>query len=406
MVEGQPIYGELIATKRSYQQDAENAMGADPIRAIIELVTNADDAYEAVSSRDRRVKKGKIRIELDRRRGNPTVLRVFDRARGMTRAEIGERLGTLGGRTSGFEDGDERRGLFGRGAKDVAHFGPVCWESKRSGEHTRFDIQNASNHYRLDELPRVEPRDTGTAVTLAIQPRFRIPQQATLIDKLKRHYALRPILEDRRGRELTLNDAKVVYEPPRGKLLVDRKKLPIRSYGDHECVVTIYESSDFLEDNQSWEYWRHSLLIRSGRAAYEIFQGGRFSRGPYIQYLGRLFGTVDVPGINELIREYDDYFERDQKPPANNPIRLVRRDRYGLVDRNDHPYVDALYRTIESALLPHLERLRDEAEHGIGIQLSDNQRRRFDRVSKVLSSYLEDAGEGGSGGAGHLPAFS
>ena len=168
----------------------------------------------------------------------------------------------------------------------------MSWESKRNGEHTRFHIQNASNNYRLDELPRVEPRDTGTAVTLEIQPRFRIPQQATLIDKLKRHYALRLILEDRRGRELTLNDAKSVYEPPRGKLLVDRKKLPIRGYGDHECVVTIYESSDFLEDNQPWEYWRHSLLIRSGRAAYEIFQGGKFSRGPYTQYLGSMISRA------------------------------------------------------------------------------------------------------------------
>ena len=403
MVEGQSIRGELTATKRSYQQDAENAMGADPIRAIIELVTNADDAYEAVSSSDRRARKGKIRVELERHRGRPTILRVLDRARGMTRSEIEERLGTLGGRTSGFEEGAERRGLFGRGAKDVAHFGPVSWESRRNGEYTRFNIQNASNQYRIEKLPKAEPRDKGTTVTLEIQPRFRIPQQATLVDRLKRHYALRPILEDRKGRELTVDDVKIVYEPPLGKVLIDSEKLPIRDYADHECVVTIYESRDFLEDNQSWEYWRHSLLIRSGRAAYEIFQGGNFSRGPYFQYLGKLFGTVDVPGINRLIREYDDYFERDQKPPDNNPVRLVRRDRYGLVDRNDHPYVDALYETIESALLPHLERLRDEAERGAGIQLSDSQRRRFDRVSKVLSSYLEDADDGGSGGTGHLP---
>ena len=402
MVESQPVRGELIATTRSYQQDAENAMGSDPIRAIVELVTNADDAYERVSNN----RKGKIRVEWEPRRKSPTILRIRDRADGMTRAEIRERLGTLGGRTSGFEDGAQRRGLFGRGAKDVVHFGPVSWESKRSGENTRFAIEydsGATNRWQLDELPAVEPRDTGTTVTLEIQPRFRIPREATLMENLKRHYALRPILEDRRGRELTLNDAKVVYEPPRGKLLVDREKLPIHGYDDIECVVTISECNDSLEDNQPWEYWRHSLLIRSGRAAYEIFQGGKFSRGPYAPYLGKLFGTVDVPGINDLIRQYDDCVEHRENPPDNNPIRLVRRDRYGLVDRGDHPFIDALDEALESALQPHLERLREEAERGTGVRQSDSQRRRFDRVSRVLNEYLEETDESGGGGGGRLP---
>ena len=403
MVEGHSVRFELIHTDRSVQQDAENAMGSDPIRAIVELVTNADDAYEDVSTN----RKGKIRVEWEPRRKSPTVLRVRDQARGMTWAEMKERLGTLGGRTSGFEGGAQRRGLFGRGAKDVVHFGPVCWESKRNGEHTRFTIKygsGATNSCQLDPLPTVERRDTGTTVTLEIQSRFRSPREATLLENLKRHYALRPILEDRRGRELTLNDKKVVYEPPRGKLLADREKLPIPGYDGHVCTMTISECNESLEDSQTWEYWRHSLLIRSGRAAYEIFQGGKFSRGPYTPYLGRIFGTIDVPTINDLIREYDDCIEEGRNPADDNPIRLVRRDRQGLVDRREHPFVEALYGTIESALEPHLERLREEAERSTGIQQSASQRRRFDRVSRVLNEYLEESDEDGGGGGGHLPA--
>ncbi len=402
MVEGQPVRGELIATTRSYQQDAENAMGSDPIRAIVELVTNADDSYEDVSNN----RKGKIRVEWEPRRKSPTILRVRDRARGMTNAEMKERLGTLGGRTSGFEGGAQRRGLLGRGAKDVVHFGPVSWESKRDGEHTRFAIEydsGATNQWRIDELPAVERRDTGTTVILEIQPRFRIPREATLMENLKRHYAMRPILEDRRGRELTLNDKKVVFEPPRGKLLIGHESLPIPGYDGRELVLTLSECAESLDDNQPWEYWRHSLLIKSGRAAYEVFQGGTFARGPYAHYLGRLFGAVDVPAINELIRQYDDCIEAGQSPPHDNPIRLVRRDRYGLVDRGDHPFVDALYKAIEEALQPHLERLRQEAERGAGVRQSDSQRRRFDRVSRVLNEYLEETDEEGGGGGGHLP---
>ena len=404
MAQGQPVRGELTATKRSYQQDAENAMGSDPIRAIVELVTNADDAYDGISTN----RKGKIRIDWERGRKKPTILRVSDRARGMTKKEVLERLGVLGGQTSGFQEGAQRRGLFGRGAKDVVHFGPVRWESKCNGEHTRFEIEydgGATNKYQCAELPPVERRDTGTVVTLEIQPRFNIPRVATLLDSLKRHYALRPILEDRRRREITLNDMKVVWEPPRGKVLADREKLPIRGYEGHECVVTIRECGDSLDDNQPWEYWQHSLLIRSGRAAYEVFQGGRFSRGPYAPYLGRLFGSVDVPGVNDLIRQYDDCAEHGKSPPDSNPIRLVRRDRDGLVDRGDHPFVDALYEAIETALEPHLRRLREEAERGSGARQSESQRRRFERVSKVLNEYLEETDEDGGAGGGSLPGL-
>ena len=44
--------GKLVVTQRAISQDAEQAMRGDPVRALIELITNADDAYqggEAVS---------------------------------------------------------------------------------------------------------------------------------------------------------------------------------------------------------------------------------------------------------------------------------------------------------------------------------------------------------------------
>ena len=323
MAEGRTV--NLIHTSRSYRQDAENAMGSDPMRAIVELVTNADDAYADILTN----RKGKIRVEIERHRKRPTILRVRDRARGMTESEIQERLVTLGGRTSGFESGAQRRGLFGRGAKDVVHFGPVSWESKRNGEHTRLLIHYASratDKATVTQLDPVEQRDTGTTVTLEVQPRFTIPLEANLMRKLSRHYALRPILEDRRNRELSLNDEKIVYEPPRGKKLVDRQRVPIRGYDDFECVITISESDESLYDNEDWEYWRHSILIRSGRAAYETFSGGKFSRGPYAPHLERLYGTAEVEGINDLIRQYEDCVENEKEPPPNNNGILVRRD--------------------------------------------------------------------------------
>ena len=120
--------GKLKRKTRGFQQDVELAMGSDPVRAIVELVTNADDAYVATP----RVRKGKIRIEVERHYKSEDILIIKDRAIGMSADELVEKLGEEGGRSSGFERGQDKRGLLGRGAKDVVHFGPVEWESVSS----------------------------------------------------------------------------------------------------------------------------------------------------------------------------------------------------------------------------------------------------------------------------------
>src|SRR2546426_9906701 len=110
MDQGQHHEGTLARTNRSFRQDAEQSMGSEPIRALVELITNADDAYDATPG----TRRGKIRIEVERRRRpQETILRVLDRACGMTRAEMEAKLGREGLRTSGFEVGENRRGLLG-----------------------------------------------------------------------------------------------------------------------------------------------------------------------------------------------------------------------------------------------------------------------------------------------------
>ena len=39
--------GDLQYTARAFKQDSEDAMKGDVVRALIELVTNADDAYNS-----------------------------------------------------------------------------------------------------------------------------------------------------------------------------------------------------------------------------------------------------------------------------------------------------------------------------------------------------------------------
>src|SRR4030042_273422 len=77
--------------------------------ALVELVTNSDDAYGPGEER------GKIIITVTRERGERSgIIVVKDRAGGMTLDEMKQKILRYGA----FSAGERRRGFMGRGAKD------------------------------------------------------------------------------------------------------------------------------------------------------------------------------------------------------------------------------------------------------------------------------------------------
>jgi hypothetical protein len=124
-----PIEWDLGASLRYKRQNMERAMMGRIERGLVELITNSDDSYRDLEEQSIQP-SGKIRIEIERKRkGQSRTVIVRDRAAGMNRRELFEKMGGLGVRASGFEKGKKRRGLHGRGAKDVAAFGTVHFES-------------------------------------------------------------------------------------------------------------------------------------------------------------------------------------------------------------------------------------------------------------------------------------
>ena len=89
--------------------------------ALVELITNSDDAYRALGD-----EKGRIIIEVTRRRGEkPGDIVVKDRAGGMTLEEMIEKILKYGS----FSASNKSRGFMGRGAKDVVALGNAKFES-------------------------------------------------------------------------------------------------------------------------------------------------------------------------------------------------------------------------------------------------------------------------------------
>lgn len=112
--------GQLEYTARARRQDSSQAMDNDLMNALVELLTNADDAYLRNSDHE-----SPIFVACDKAR-----LVVIDQAGGLSFDDMLNCFTKEGVDT--HTDGVTTRGLFGRGAKDCAIFGSITFVSKHS----------------------------------------------------------------------------------------------------------------------------------------------------------------------------------------------------------------------------------------------------------------------------------
>ncbi|MFQ6006199.1 MAG: hypothetical protein ACE5OQ_11925 [Woeseia sp.] len=378
--------GRLIYEARAFQQDATEAMRGDIVRALIETITNADDAYGE--------KKGKIRVELEHCHG-PWHVVTRDRATGMRSEDMEEKIVSIGARTSGFEVGKDVRGNLGRGAKDLAAFGRVVFDSicddrysklilKPTGEWDLDKERRATEHHRK-ELGI--PRGNGTVVTMLVNANIRCPRHDTLARTLATHFQLRDILSDSR-REVHLVDMRkktsqiLRYEHP-NLPEVFSEELSIEGYPDAKAIVRIYRNKERYDDPVSEPGRPAGLLIKGKRAIYEnsLFA---FEANPHA---GWFSGRVECRYIDELAREYDDKLMAGKTPEPSNPLPIIRRGRDGLY--HNHPFYKALAAAVEKPLGALVAAEEDKARKHSAHE-SARMRRSLDALGRDLARELDE----------------
>jgi len=336
-----PAEWELGADPRYKRQNMERAMRGRIERGLVELITNSDDSYRNLEEKGGQA-SGKIRIEIERRKlGQPSVLIVRDRAEGMNRDEMFQKLGTLGKRTSGFEKGKPRRGLHGRGARDVAAFGTVHFESIKDEEYNHLIIPPSLKCRFIDPHPKKVTsnirkklgisRGNGTVVTIEVESRFRIPQHETLLKDFSRYYSLRDIFSSLR-REVILVDLnknredRLFYKFPSGETVFDDDVM-IPEYPVAKVHLVVYKHSTAFE--QGVLPYREGILAKSAAAIHDCTYFGLESDALAWKLSGQLYCDY----IDYLVRDYDDREEEHpDKPdhPKHNPQRLLDPFRVSL----------------------------------------------------------------------------
>lgn len=394
-----PSEWELEATPRYIRQDMDKAMGGKLERGLVELITNSDDSFRDLEEKGKQV-SGKIRIEiLRRKKGQPSTVIVRDRAGGMNREEMYIKLGKLGGRTSGVEKGKARRGLHGRGARDVVAFGTVHYKSIKDDEYNHLIItpdlkcrfteataKRATSEVRQELGIR---QGNGTVVEIEVAPSVKVPQHETLSKDFSRYYSLRDLFSNP-GREVMLVDlgkkreTRLQYKAPIGEVVYD-SVFTIPNYPEAKARLVIYKHSTPFEQDHSSPY-REGILIKSAAAIHSCTYFGLESE----PFSWRFTGALSCEFMDKLIREYDDRDEANRSNPGHpddNPMRLLDPSRDGLL--LGHPFAQAIYKKCKEILRALIEEIKASEVPQKRDVSNENLSSKLGNLSKEISKVYE-----------------
>lgn len=384
-----------LSNLRYWHQNARHAI-RDIYDAMTELVTNADDAYA------RQNRPGRIEIEVERRRKEPSLVAVRDFAGGMTTADMVKKLPSLGNRyNSGLAEGANVRGTNSRGAKDVAVLGKVIFESitadgqyakceiTRTGKFQQYESQIATRALRGDLGIK---NGTGMRVTIEIDPigSIQIPQHENLLMKLQLLVPLREILSDPE-REVYLMDRgqdrrdRVVYRVPDGTERV-KEQLKVPGYPSVEAKLVIKRAKRRL-DNEKMKFRAGGIIIKSRRAVHEATMfAPELERDPHAAWF---FGRLTCGYIDDLWNAADDQFEHELPMDPKNPCPILDPHRQtGL--RREHPFTKALFQEALKRFRPLVEEERRREESQRAQIESAETRKRLNELERAATRFIED----------------
>lgn len=335
---------ELKASARAFQQLADQTIKKDPVRALVEVITNSDDSYKKLE-RFGIEHDGEIIIKFKRAQGWGQFI-IIDHAEGMDSEKMDDCVGMYGAETHGFEAGEGGRSFFGRGLKEaILSMGQGFVKSI----HNNFYHQSLLNINKYErEVPREAPdfikeelgiRSHGTKVILnANRAGIKIPQFEKLKRHLELHYALRDILSTSKrnvslielGKDNEIkNQVRLTYVPPKGEPIIN-ENLKLQEFEGAEVVLEVYKSEEELTGRIEGYLRQNGILICSKGAIHDItlftFEGEELA--------SNLFGRLTCDYIDNLLRA-DEQIIRDSRDgmdwshPLNHLLRKFAEDKLG-----------------------------------------------------------------------------
>lgn len=353
----------LTVTDRAIIQLATSVVRGDPIKSLVELVTNSDDSYRRMGSKND-ASYGRIIVSLNRPENSFTVL---DFAEGMSFHSMDECVGTYGSEVSGFSIGYSVRGFYGRGLKEaILGLGSGSVSSIKDGYFNECSLSEDGIYTRNEQRPAT-PSDylvlgipsgkNGTRVHVVITKIKKMPVYGWIRYAVSNHWSLRDIMQSSR-RRVVLSDGQkseiLSYRSPCGKLVLSRQRVPIPGF-KATLNLSVYKSDRPLSQEG---YTRDGgIIIRSRNAIHE----STLFKFDYSPYAARLFGDARCDFIEELMSRGE----------------LVINDKRDGLDQH-HSFTKVFRKVIENELQPLID--REMAQDVQAKRIGEDLRKRLTNV--------------------------
>jgi hypothetical protein len=360
LMPGFAVSRQLRVTDRAIIQLANSVVRGDPIKSLVELITNSDDSYRRMGSSGE-TSFGRIVVSFNEQRNTMTVL---DFAEGMDVLTMDECVGTYGSEMSGFTRGYSVRGFYGRGLKEaVLGLGSGTVQSIKRGYYHECALYENGFYVRKDQR-RASLSDyielgipyamNGTRITINISKIKRLPSLGWLSYTLSNHIALRDIMQSQQRRIVLSSGARsevLSYKPPRGKLILKKSRIPIPGY-EATMDLTVYLCDRPLSQEG---YTREGGIVIRSR---DVIHEATLFKFDYSPYAARLFGEVRCDYIDELMSKGE----------------LVVDDKRDGLDPH-HPFTRSVKKAVESQLEPLVEQEMAAVESEADLYREDLKKR-------------------------------
>lgn len=389
----------LETVARGYRQQMSAAMRGDISNGLIELITNADDAY--IANPPAGSTGQAIRVVLDDLHPEEfdfefdgdihVVASVVDEAGGIEPAKMEDKLTKYGEATSNLAEGGTSRGIFGRGAKDVSIFGYVSFQTIWNGEYLELtyspDGGLASEEIvKANEIHRkafsIGDHVSGFRASIIVNSdnAKSVPSFGLMVKALQDEAQLRFILQTR---YVTLEDrragkGKAVQLMPThemGELVLEESyEIP----GFQEPIrLKVFELANEQEGEASATS-NHGMLVHSGRVAFENSWFG-LNKQSGAEWLR---AELDLPDALEVIRN-------DNKIGLASGS-LVDPGRRGLNQK--HAYFSGALAAVAPDVLTLMRKVSSEkqSEKGESEKLRQANKVASEAVGRVLKEFFEE----------------
>lgn len=335
----------ISVSQRAYKYVRQFSI-KDPVDAIVELMTNADDAY--ARSNPRLAYPYRYFIVYHEKTG---TLQVIDNATGLT----ADQMRTCFLQVGNYTATDGSRGFFSRGAKDVSILGDVYFETIKDGKYSKCMINSDAEGGMLVSNQSISMSDplrtklkipyNGLAVTINLLQPHRPTNIAQFEYNITYRAHLREIFSEAENSvyfmyydifdNLSINERISYLYPPVDMLLLD-STYEVPTYPGVQAQFVMFKATGPLPQPMIENQMQFGFLIKSSdTTVHEVstLDDTKYRWNPYINLV---YGYLLCPYIVELMKDYD----QNGSSPAN-PFAILDPSRsVGLV--REHPFTQSL----------------------------------------------------------------